>query len=176
MRKWLTFVAMGVLLALPLACAQQKDAGTANNGKGTDSTNAVPAGEFRIAPASPSLFAMPAPAAKPADVFSDWSNNPWNRHAWGQLTPRFEVGAGMFSYINVCPCVLRNFNELGATGSLAYNVNRWVGIVGEVGTYRFDRQVFVLDPTDHQHVSAPATFQREHADLSVWSPPELAAL
>jgi outer membrane protein OmpA-like peptidoglycan-associated protein len=154
MRKWLTFVAMGVLLALPL-CAQQKDAGTANNGKGTDSTNAVPAGEFRIAPASPSLFAMPAPAAKPADVFSDWSNNPWNRHAWGQLTPRFEV-AGMFSYINFCPCDLRNFNELGATGSLAYNVNRWVGIVGEVGTYRFDRQVFVLDPTTNTQV--PATF------------------
>jgi outer membrane protein OmpA-like peptidoglycan-associated protein len=154
MRKWFAFVAMGVLLALPL-CAQQKDAGTANNGKGTESTNAVPAGEFNIAPAAPSLFAMPAPAAKPADVFSDWSNNPWNRHAWGQLTPRFEV-AGMFSYINFCPCELRNFNELGATGSLAYNVNRWVGIVGEVGTYRFDRQVFVLDPTTNAQV--PATF------------------
>ena len=154
MRKWFAFVAMGVLLALPL-CAQQKDAGTANNSKGTDSTNAVPLGEFNIAPASPSLFAMPAPAAKPADVFSDWSNNPWNRHAWGQLTPRFEV-AGMFSYINFCPCELRNFNELGATGSLAYNVNRWVGIVGEVGTYRFDRQVFVLDPTTNTQV--PATF------------------
>ena len=154
MRKWMVFVAMGVLLALPL-CAQQKDAGTANNGKGTDSTNAVPGGEFNIAPASPTLFAMPAPPAKPADVFSDWSNNPWNRHAWGQLTPRFEV-AGMFSYINFCPCTLRNFNELGATGSLAYNVNRWVGIVGEVGTYRFDRQVFVLDPTTNTQV--PATF------------------
>jgi outer membrane protein OmpA-like peptidoglycan-associated protein len=154
MRKWIVFVAMGVLLALPLF-AQQKDAGTANNGKGTDSTNAVPPGEFSIVPASPSLFAMPAPAAKPADVFSDWSNNPWNRHAWGQLTPRFEV-AGMFSYINFCPCTLRNFNELGATGSLAYNVNRWVGIVGEVGTYRFDRQVFVLDPTTNTQV--PATF------------------
>ena len=154
MRKWMVFVAMGVLLALPL-CAQQKDAGTANNGKGTDSTNAVPGGEFNIAPASPTLFAMPAPPAKPADVFSDWSNNPWNRHAWGQLTPRFEV-AGMFSYINFCPCTLRHFNELGATGSLAYNVNRWVGIVGEVGTYRFDRQVFVLDPTTNTQV--PATF------------------
>jgi outer membrane protein OmpA-like peptidoglycan-associated protein len=154
MRKWSLFVAMGVLLALPL-CAQQKDAGTANNGKGTDSTNAVPASDFNIAPASPSLFAMPAPAAKPADVFSDWANNPWNRHAWGQLTPRFEV-AGMFSYINFMPGVFNNFNQLGATGSLAYNANRWLGIVGEVGTYRFDRQVFVLNTATNTQV--PATF------------------
>ena len=130
---------MGALIALPL-CAQQKDATKATSSKSTESTNAVPAGDFRIAPASPSLFAMPAPAARPADVFSDWSNNPWNRHAWGQLTPRFEV-AGMFSYINFDPGSFRNFNELGATGSFTYNANRWLGIVGEVGGYRFDRQV-----------------------------------
>jgi outer membrane protein OmpA-like peptidoglycan-associated protein len=145
MRKWCAIVAMGALFALPL-CAQQKDAGKATSNKTAESANAVPAGDFSIAPALPSLFAMPAPAAKPADVFSDWSNNPWNRHAWGQLTPRFEV-AGMFSYINFCPCAFRNFNELGATGSFAYNANKWLGIVGEIGGYRFDRQVFVLDPT-----------------------------
>src|ERR1700756_1764257 len=87
MRKWYAIVAMGALFALPL-CAQQKDADNAASNKTAESTNAVPAGDFSIAPASPSLFAMPAPAAKPADVFSDWSNNPWNRHAWGQLTPR----------------------------------------------------------------------------------------
>jgi len=139
MRKWCAIVAMGALIALPL-CAQQKDATKATSSKSTESTNAVPAGDFRIAPASPSLFAMPAPAARPADVFSDWSNNPWNRHAWGQLTPRFEV-AGMFSYINFDPGSYRNFNELGATGSFTYNANRWLGIVGEVGGYRFDRQV-----------------------------------
>jgi len=134
---------MGALIALPL-CAQQKDASKTTGSKTTESTNAVAAGDFSIAPASSSLFAMPAPAAKPADVFSDWSNNPWNRHAWGQLTPRFEV-AGMFSYINFCPCAFRNFNELGATGSFAYNVNKWLGIVGEVGGYRFDRQILVLN-------------------------------
>src|ERR1700674_504298 len=145
MRKWSLIAAIGALIALPL-CAHQKDASTANSSKTTESTNAVPPSDFSIAPASPNLFAMPAPAAKPADVFSDWSNNPWNRHAWGQLTPRFEV-AGMFSYINFCPCAFKNFNELGATGSFAYNVNKWLGIVGEVGGYRFDRQIFVLDTT-----------------------------
>jgi outer membrane protein OmpA-like peptidoglycan-associated protein len=145
MRKWCAIVAMGALIALPL-CAQQKDASSATNSKSAESTNAVPANDFSVAPASPTLFAMPAPAAKPADVFSDWSNNAWNRHAWGQLTPRFEV-AGMFSYINFNPGAFRNFNQLGATGSFAYNANRWLGIVGEVGGYRFDRQVFILDTT-----------------------------
>src|SRR5258707_9810872 len=153
MRKWCVKWAMGVLFALSIR-AQQKVAGNPTRNKTAESANAVPAGDFSIAPASPSLFAMPAPAAKPADVFSDWSNNPWNRHAWGQLTPRFEV-AGMFSYINFCPCAFRNFNEFGATGSFAYNVSRWLGIVGEVGGYRFDRQGLCLDP--HPHTQNTAT-------------------
>jgi hypothetical protein len=144
MRKWCAIAAMGALLALPL-CAQQKDASTANSNS-SESTNAVPVHDFSIAPASPTLFPMPAAAAMPAgDAMSDWNNNPWNRHAWGLLTPRFEV-AGMFSYINFCPCSFDNFNQLGGTGSFAYNVNKWIGIVGEVGGYRFDRQIFVLNP------------------------------
>jgi hypothetical protein len=152
MRKWCAILAMGALLALPL-CAQQKDASTASNKETKESTNAVPAKDFSIAPASPSLFAMPAPApaAMSADVFSDWSNNAWNRHAWGQLTPKFEA-AGMFSYVNFCPCSFQAFNQLGATGSFTYNVNRWLGIVGEVGGYRFDRQIYVLDPTSSTQV------------------------
>ena len=143
MRKWYAVVAMGALFALPI-CAQQKDASTTSS-NASESTNAVPAADFGIAHASANLFGMPAAAANPADVFSDWSNNPWNRHAWGQLTPKFEV-AGMFSYINFCPCSFRNFNELGATGSFAYNVNRWLGLVAEVGGYHFDRQIPILDP------------------------------
>jgi Big-like domain-containing protein len=143
MRKWYAVVAMGALFALTI-CAQQKDASTTSSNT-SESTNAVPAADFGIAHASANLFGMPAAAANPADVFSDWSNNPWNRHAWGQLTPKFEV-AGMFSYINFCPCSFRNFNELGATGSFAYNVNRWLGLVAEVGGYHFDRQIPILDP------------------------------
>jgi hypothetical protein len=143
MRKWYAVVAMGALFALPI-CAQQKDASTTSS-NASESTNAVPAADFGIAHASANLFGMPAAAANPPDVFSDWSNNPWNRHAWGQLTPKFEV-AGMFSYINFCPCSFRNFNELGATGSFAYNVNRWLGLVAEVGGYHFDRQIPILDP------------------------------
>ncbi|HME56756.1 MAG TPA: hypothetical protein VKF63_00340, partial [Terracidiphilus sp.] len=141
MLKWGATVAMGVLLALPL-CAQQKDASTTYkwNGASENSAATKSAGpDFSIAPASPTLFAIPAAAApKPADVFSDWANNPWNRHAWGRLTPKFEV-AGLFSYINFCPCSEPNFNNYGATGSFAYNANKWLGLVGEVGGYTFSR-------------------------------------
>jgi len=154
MRKWCAIVAMSVLLALPL-CAQQKDAGTASKSNGT-SGNAVatPASErdFSIAPASSSLFAMPA-AGKPADIFSDWDNNPWNRHAWGLLTPEFEI-AGLVSYINFMPGAENNFNNYGATGSFAYNANKWLGLVAEFGGYRFSRDIYVLPPGATQQVLA----------------------
>ncbi len=154
MGKWCATLAMGALLALPL-CAQQKDTGTANNSN-TNSENAVaaPASErdFGIAPASPSLFAMPAAAAgKPADIFSDWANNPWNRHAWGLLTPQFEV-AGLFSYINFEPGAGSNFNNYGGTGSFAVNANKWLGIVGEFGAYKFKRDIYILPPGATQEV------------------------
>jgi hypothetical protein len=156
MRKWCATLAMGVLLALPL-CAQQKDAGTVSKSNGT-SENAVatPASvrDFSIAPASPSLFAMPAAAAgKPADIFSDWANNPWNRHAWGLLTPKLEV-AGLFSYLNFMPGAENNFNNYGATGSLAYNANKWFGLVAEIGGYRFSRDIYVLPSGATQQVLA----------------------
>jgi hypothetical protein len=136
---------MGALLALSL-CAQEKNAITAYNWNGA-SENGAPATttghDFNIAPASPRLFAMPAAAAgKPADIFSDWDNNPWNRGAWGRLTPKYEV-AGLFSYINFGPGSEPNFNNYGATGSFAYNANKWLGLVGEFGGYRFTRDVSV---------------------------------
>jgi len=138
---------MGALLALPL-CAQQKEAGTASNTNGTTentSTANATASDFSIAPASTTLFAMPAAAAaNPADIYSDWDNNPWNRHAWGLLTPKFEV-AGMFQYINFCPCSFPNFNTFGATGSFTYNANKWLGLTAEVGGYYFKRQIYTLD-------------------------------
>jgi hypothetical protein len=144
MRKWCAIVAMGVLLALPL-CAQQKDASTASNTNGTTGSTATAnatTSEFAIAPASSTLFAMPAAAAaKPADIYSDWDNNPWNRHAWGLLTPRFEV-AGLFQYVNFCPCSFNNFNSFGATGSFAYNANKWLGLAAEIGGYHFKRQIY----------------------------------
>jgi len=146
MLKWGATVVLGALLALPL-CAQEKNAVTAYNWNATPE-NTLPAAstgrDFSIAPASPRLFAMSAAAAgKPADIFSDWANNPWNRGAWGRLTPKFEV-AGLFSYINFDPGSEPNFNNFGATGSFAYNANKWLGLVAEIGGYTFSRGVYVL--------------------------------
>ena len=144
MRKWCATVAMGMLLALPL-CAQQKDASTASSTNATTANTATgnaATSDFSIAPASSTLFAMPAAAAaNPADIYSDWENNPWNRHAWGLLTPKWEV-AGMFQYVNFCPCSFNNFNAFGGTGSFAYNANKWLGLTAEVGGYHFNRQIY----------------------------------
>ena len=161
MRKWCATVAMGVLFALPL-CAQQKDASTASksntSSENTATTNAT-AGDFSIAPASSSLFPMPAAAAaRPADIFSDWDNNPWNRHAWGLLTPKYEI-AGMFSYVNFCPCSFKNWNSFGATGSFTYNANKYLGLNAEYGAYHFSRSIFVLNGTDYTATNISGSFQ-----------------
>ena len=143
MRNWCATVVLGALFALPL-CAQQKDASTgtkSNSSTESTATANAAASDFTIAPASSSLFAMPAAAAPRPDIFSDWDNNPWNRHAWGLLTPKFEV-AGLFQYVNFMPGNTNNFNNYGASGSFTYNANKWLGLTAEVGGYHFDRQVF----------------------------------
>jgi hypothetical protein len=94
---------------------------------------------------------MPAAAApRPADIYTDWANNAWNRHAWGLLTPKFEV-AGMFQYVRVCPCPLSDFNSYGGTGSFTYNANKWLGLTAEAGGYHFNWQISAgsdtADPT-----------------------------
>ena len=143
MRKWCAMVAMGVLFALPL-CAQQKDASTANKTKDASeasaSGNAVDS-DFHIAPSS-NLFAMPSMPAPSPDIYTDWANNPWNRHAWGRLTPRYEV-AGMFQYVNYMPGGgYQNFNNYGATGSFTYNATSWLGLTAEIGGYHLTRQIY----------------------------------
>src|SRR5271165_552034 len=161
MRKWCAMVAMGAMFALPL-CAQQKDASTANNEKDTSASNVtapVPTSEFNIAPASRTLFAMPAAAAPAPDIFSDWANNAWNRHAWGRLTPRWEI-AGMYSFVNFDPGDgFKSWNNHGATGSLAFNATSWLGLVAEVGGYHFTRQVFQSTGGSFQELSQSGGWQ-----------------
>ncbi|HEX8872160.1 MAG TPA: hypothetical protein VF758_05305, partial [Candidatus Acidoferrum sp.] len=145
MRNWCATVVIGALLAVPL-CAQQKDASTAAKSKEIAVASA-PANDFRIAPASRNLFAMPAAAPMPADIFTDWANNAWNRHAWGRLTPRWEV-AGLYQYLNFNPgSAFRSFNSHGATGSFTFNPNNWLGLTAEIGGYHFSRETFVQNGT-----------------------------
>src|SRR5574340_510120 len=145
MRNWCATVVIGALLAVPL-CAQQKDANTAAKSKEIAVASA-PANDFRIAPASRNLFAMPAAAPMPADIFTDWANNAWNRHAWGRLTPRWEV-AGLYQYLNFNPgSSFRSCNNHGATGSFTFNPNNWLGLTAEIGGYHFSRETFVQNGT-----------------------------
>ena len=72
--------------------------------------------------------------------FFGLGQQPVEPRAWGRLVPKFEI-AGLFSYINFDPGSQPNFNNFGATGSFAYNANKWLGLVAEVGGYTFSRKL-----------------------------------
>jgi hypothetical protein len=142
MRRLCLIVGLSAMLALPV-CAQQSQEGTRDGvkaatdnsaaGNASDSANAVPA-------ASRSSFALPEapratpfPGPSPAAAGSD-EGGP------GRLTPKWEL-AGMYSYINFAPGdPFANWNNNGGTGSLTYNVNKWLGLTAEAGTYSFSRR------------------------------------
>jgi hypothetical protein len=142
MRRLCLTVAIGAMLVLP-AWAQQAEDSTRDGAKTAadntaaastaETTNAVPA-------ASRSSFAIPdVPRATPfpgpaASAGSD-EDGP------GLLVPKYEL-AGMYSYINFQPgSGFQNFNNNGGTGSFTYNVNKWIGLTAEAGTYAFSRTV-----------------------------------
>ena len=142
MRRLCLTVAISAMLVLP-AWAQQAEDSTRDGAKTAadntaaastaETTNAVPA-------ASRSSFAIPdVPRATPfpgpaASAGSD-EDGP------GLLVPKYEL-AGMYSYINFQPgSGFQNFNNNGGTGSFTYNVNKWIGLTAEAGTYAFSRTV-----------------------------------
>lgn len=141
MRNWCAALAMSALLALPL-CAQQKTGGAADETAGTGLAAAKPAAAESSAAAnakvvlSKGIFALPAvPRPKPPTPAND-TRPP------GQLVPRFEV-AGMYQYVKFNPgSPFASFNNHGAAGSFTYNASRWLGLTGEFGGYRFDRNLF----------------------------------
>ncbi len=146
MRNWCLAAALGVFLASSL-CAQQKSAGFPDNTSSRTATAAEkPSGGASNAVASDKvalsldIFALPAvprpkPFPKPQPAAKD-------TRAPGQLVPRYEV-AGMYEYINFNPgSPFARFNNHGAAGSFTYNASRWLGLVGEFGGYRFDRNLF----------------------------------
>lgn len=53
------------------------------------------------------------------------------------VKPKWEAGGG-YSYVRqqfFTPGINRRFNINGGSGSVAYNVNQWLGFVGDVGAY-----------------------------------------
>lgn len=144
MRNWCAALAISTLLALPL-CAQQKSSGTGDetanapaarekNAASTDSapgSNAVKPSAIFALPAAPRPTPFPGPASANADTP-------------GQLVPRYEI-AGMYDYLNFSPAnPFGNFNSHGASGSFTYNASKWLGLTGELGGYKFNRNLFPL--------------------------------
>jgi hypothetical protein len=142
MRKWCVLAAMSALLALP-ASAQQKDNGPSDGAKSTNEGTAaskVSANDaVNPAPASRALLAFPGAAAHPTPFPAAASSG--DEEGPGRQTPRFEV-AGGYSYVNFNPGdPFDSFSNHGATGSFAYNANRWLGLTAELGGYNFSRSV-----------------------------------
>jgi outer membrane protein OmpA-like peptidoglycan-associated protein len=139
MRRLCLTVAASAILALPV-WAQQGDDNSRDGAKAPgDSTAAASKVEPTNAVASSRSFAVPdVPRATP---FPGPAPSASTDDAPGRLTPKFEL-AGMYSYINFHPGTgFDSWNNNGGTGSFTYNVNRWLGLTGEVGAYSFSRTV-----------------------------------
>ena len=148
MRKWCALTAVGALsliLTLP-APAQQKKASVTDDAKASDSAtteNSTPAAAPSN-PVIPTIGFFAAPAVPRPTPFPGTGAATKDTATPGQLTPKFEL-ASMYQYINFEPGQpFANFNTHGSTGSFTYNASKWVGIVAEVGGYRFTRDLSPL--------------------------------
>jgi outer membrane protein OmpA-like peptidoglycan-associated protein len=141
MRKVGVALVMSILLTLPL-CAQQKTGAAADGTAGVGLAAEKPAAADSSAAThakvvlSKDIFALPAVPRPKAPAPAKDTGAP------GQLVPRFEV-AGMYQYVAFNPGdPFASFNNHGATASFTYNASRWLGLTGEFGGYRFDRNLF----------------------------------
>jgi outer membrane protein OmpA-like peptidoglycan-associated protein len=146
MRNWCLAASLSVLLALPL-CAQQKTSGVADDTAGGGSAAEKPAATSnaalgnRLALSKDVLAFPPLPQSKPAPKTQAAAKD---TRAPGQLVPRFEV-AGTYHYVSFAPgSPFATFGNQGGTGSFTYNTSRWLGLTGEFGGYRFERNLFPL--------------------------------
>jgi len=149
MRRLCLMMMVGALLALP-GWAQQSDDRTAAKSSDdsaaatsatSDSTNAAPN-------AARSLALPDAPRATPFPGPTPASSSTTDDSAPGRLTPKWEL-AGMYSYINFNPGdTFPNFNNNGGTGSIAYNVNKFLGLTAEFGAYSFSRRIPSVGKTE----------------------------
>jgi outer membrane protein OmpA-like peptidoglycan-associated protein len=147
MSKWSVTILLGALLALPgyaqkSSLAPDGDSTTAEApDKSADAatTTANTAHDVNVAPphnfyALPNA-ARPTPFPGPKETVSEEP---------GRVVPRFELALA-YEYINFRPGGdFRDFNNHGATGEFAYNANRWLGLVVEVGGTTFQRDLSPL--------------------------------
>lgn len=134
MYKWCATVAMSALLALPILAQPKNNAGDdGSGGSGTTEKNTTETNAVNVAPPLRSSAGLPdAPRATPLPKAAETqSDEP------GRVWPRFEV-AVLYQYLNFQPGdPFPSFNNHGGSGSFTYNPSRWIGLVGEVGGYRY---------------------------------------
>ena len=139
MRKWCVAATLGALFVLPLG-AQQKDD---SSSKAATETGGATAAENSAAPASAALtnrgvFAVPAVPRTtpfPGPQAANTTNATKDTRPPGRLVPKFEINFG-YSYISFNPgSGFNNYNNQGGTGGVAFNANRVLGLVAEVGSY-----------------------------------------
>lgn len=124
-------IAGALLIALPAMGQNQignKDETRETATAATSNSLRVKSANWLALPEAPKP--TPFPAAEKA-----------NSEAPGRLVPRFELGAG-YSYVNFNPGdPFPAFGNHGASGSLAYNPSRFLGLVAELNGYNFSRNV-----------------------------------
>ncbi|HXM93471.1 MAG TPA: OmpA family protein [Candidatus Dormibacteraeota bacterium] len=134
MYKWCATVAMSALMALPVLAQPKNNAGDdGSGGSGTTERNTTETNAANVAPPLRSSAGLPdAPRATPFPKAAEaQSDEP------GRVWPRFEV-AVLYQYLNFQPGdPFPSVNTHGGAASFAYNASRWIGLVGEVGVYRF---------------------------------------
>ena len=144
MRKWCAAVAIGAMFALP-AWSQQKGAGTDETATKPETSSAATAansaangGLVRVARSVFALPDAPQPSGFPRPASTADTDAP------GQLVPKWEI-AGMYNYMSFHPgSPFSDFGNQGGSGSLTYNLSRWVGVTAELGGLHYDRNEFPL--------------------------------
>ncbi|GAC1701391.1 MAG: hypothetical protein NVS9B4_04600 [Candidatus Acidiferrum sp.] len=132
MGKWCVTLAIGMFLAIP-AVAQQRSTVTGDPaGEGGASATKVESPAARSSsnlPASPRSTPFPGPAKATSD------DEP------GVVVPRYEI-ALMYDYLKFQPGYgFQHVDNHGASGSITYNANKWLGLNADVGGYYFNYHV-----------------------------------
>lgn len=133
MRKWFAVLAVGACVCLSAMAQEKHD--ESEGAKASEAPKANFTKAVGTASRSPwALAAQPTPAAAPAPASTDST-------AWGQRTPRWEVGGG-YSYVNFQPGdPFNSYGQHGGTASFTFNPTSYLGLTGEFGGYSFQRNV-----------------------------------
>jgi outer membrane protein OmpA-like peptidoglycan-associated protein len=143
MKRICSLIVAGIaLLSLPLA-AQEKNTSADDEASRREilarntGESARPSGGGRLRLRQRDFLVLPdAPRPTPFPAPPSGTDEPP-----GRLIPRWELAAG-YSYVNLNPGgPFDSFNNHGGSGSFAYNVSRYLGLMAEFSGYNFERNI-----------------------------------